>query len=64
MTYYYKIMFRLCVLLAFAFGGCTVRFKATDIELETETNATYQLDSISVLEEYEVCSLSVPQPLQ
>jgi hypothetical protein len=26
--------------------GCSVHFKATDVELETETNLTYQFDGI------------------
>lgn len=29
--------------------GCTMHFKATDVELETQRNATYELESVDIL---------------
>lgn len=49
MTLYYKTMFRLCLLLLFAIGGCTMHFKATDFEMDTETDVKFDLTDIDLL---------------
>ena len=37
------------VVLAAA-GGCTVRFKASDVELDSVSNATFELQSMSLFD--------------
>lgn len=41
------IIFAIALLFLFTVG-CTVHFKATDVELDTVANTTYELDKMSL----------------
>ncbi len=44
------VLVTLVLAVLFACQGCTVRFKASEVELDTVANQTYELESVSLFD--------------
>lgn len=43
-----KIMFCFVLFISVLLSGCTIKFRATDVELDTHSNTTYKFDGIEL----------------